>query len=215
MACALRYLKFAQYASISKIRITPIHFRCYANNVIASKHERNAAQAQTGTLTVYKNRVMRRVRFASRLKLAHVAFMGLAVPNLLHAHSIAAISDEATILASCGLLGSGGILIALTRFTQRIIGQLAVDTDSQQLIVSTLTFWGSRQDYRLPLQALTPVFDRLDDHSKAVLASQSFIPVPLRPAFQDNSLASRSPLLLSLKYGSVLHSNVFESIMGR
>jgi hypothetical protein len=89
----------------------------------------------SNVVTVYKNRLMRQLRFASRLKLAHVTFMGLTMPNLYHAHSLATISDQTALLALLGAIGSGGILIALTRFSQRVIGQLAVDTDKQEVRV--------------------------------------------------------------------------------
>jgi hypothetical protein len=84
-----------------------------------------------------------------------------------------------------------------------------------QLLVSTLSFWGSRVDHRLPLQTLQPVLASLTPQDMDVLLARAFVQVPFRSGFEQSALSARQPLLLSLKHGTVLHPNVFQSLLGR
>ena len=77
--------------------------------------------------------------------------MFAALPPLVYWYSNGSLS---AYLLGCGFtacLGTAGVLVLLSHYFTRVIGEMKYDTSNQILILSTLTFWGGRIEREIPV----------------------------------------------------------------
>lgn len=118
-------------------------------------------------------------------------------------------SVDGTQLAVTGVLFAGCAAVSTTLWylSRRYIGELSLLTAShrRQLCISTLDFWGNRQDVMVELEDLVPVLN-VSAEQAAVLARQSFIPL---------TVAGDRQYLLSLRHGQLLDKDqLFKVLKG-
>lgn len=146
-------------------------------------------------------------RLLVRFKIAQLGCVGaLAIPF----HSlITQGSVDGNQLAVTGALFAGCAAVSTTLWylSRRYIGKLSLLTAShrRQLCISTLDFWGNRQDVMVELEDLVPVLN-VSAEQAAVLARQSFIPL---------TVAGDRQYLLSLRHGQLLDKDqLFKVLKG-
>eukprot|EP00049_Salpingoeca_infusionum_P011439 m.198952 g.198952 ORF g.198952 m.198952 type:complete len:170 (-) comp14928_c0_seq1:2140-2649(-) len=138
-----------------------------------------------------------------------------------------AVKVDASIIGIVGgvLAASTLSLFALSRFSQRVIGQMAVNRAAQELKLSYLTFWGRRRDMIVPASALPQSWMTMTVEEQLQLTQTAFFPFPLRLTVdqqdlnaemksdgQDEGGVVTHDMLLSLRYAAEPPSQIFKAL---
>ncbi|GJP29834.1 hypothetical protein CLOM_g19927 [Closterium sp. NIES-68] len=171
-------------------------------------------------VVVYRGRWMRLLRLMVRLKVAQlVGVASLAVP--IAAWTQGASLSLGTSLAVGAVVGGAGAASAcLWFYSSRYVGEMAlvrkaagghaaagggggdagggggggVDGEQWHVCISTLDFWGNRENLTLPLSAIAPPLKGLSQHHLRAIAQQSFVPL---------DVPSHRQFVLSIRHGRI------------
>ena len=108
---------------------------------------------------LYRFRWMKHIRFVSRVKIFHVAAVTSLTWPISYWYFCGVISLNSFICAVTGAAGTTAGLVALSYFFRRVIGELSFHEATQQVTISSLTFWGNRRNRTFPLESLVPISD--------------------------------------------------------
>lgn len=108
---------------------------------------------------LYRFKWMKHIRFISRVKILHVAFMTSFTCPITYWYLCGDISLNSFICAVTGATGTTAGFVALSYFFRRIIGELSFHEATQQVTISSLTFWGNRRNRTFHLESFVPISD--------------------------------------------------------
>ncbi|KAK3253826.1 hypothetical protein CYMTET_36936 [Cymbomonas tetramitiformis] len=80
-------------------------------------------------------------------------------------------------------------------YSSRYIGELALLPQRNAVRISTLDFWGTRQDEEVHLRDVIPPLRELSEDSKSEMAHQVFIPL---------DVTTKRQYLISLRHGQLV-----------
>ena len=112
-----------------------------------------------GNQVLYRFKWTKHLRFISRVKILHVAVVTSLTWPMSYWYFNGIISLYSLTCAITGAAGTTAGLVALSYFFRRVVGELSFDEDTQQVTISSLTFWGNRCNTTFPLTSLVPLSD--------------------------------------------------------
>ena len=108
---------------------------------------------------LYRFKWMKQLRFISRVKIFHVAVVTSLIWPMSYWYSSGIISLPSLLCAITGAAGTTAGLVALSYFFRRVVGELCFAEATEQVTISSLTFWGNRRSRTFPLMSLVPLSD--------------------------------------------------------
>lgn len=108
---------------------------------------------------LYRFQWIKQLRFVSRVKVLHVGVVVSLTWPMSYWYSSGLISFSTLTCALVGALGTTAGLVALSYFFRRVVGEISIDEDTQEVTISSLTFWGNRRNRAFPLTSLIPLSD--------------------------------------------------------
>lgn len=118
-----------------------------------------ASCSRTDVVVLYKWPGMRYVQLFSRVKFAQASLAALAMVPLSMGYRSGVVEAVTLLGASAGASAITIGFFWLSAFLQRFVGKLAYDPEQNTLIVSTLNFWGRRQDLTFDARKIVPMAD--------------------------------------------------------
>lgn len=112
-----------------------------------------------GNQVLYRFKWTKHLRFISRVKIFHVAVVTSLTWPMSYWYLNEVISLYSLACAITGATGTTAGLVALSFFFRRVVGELSFDEGTQQVTISSLTFWGNRRNRTFPLTSLVPLSD--------------------------------------------------------
>lgn len=108
---------------------------------------------------LYRFRWIKQLRFISRAKIVHVAVVVSLIWPTSYWYSSGLVSLPTLSCAIAGAVGTTVGLVAISYFFRRVVGELSIDEVTQNVTISSLTFWGNRRNATFPLSSLVPLSD--------------------------------------------------------
>lgn len=130
-------------------------------------------------VVLYKWPGMRYLQLFSRIKFAQASLAALAMLPLSTGYRSGAVETGTLLGAAAGATGITVGFFWLSAFLQRFVGRLAYDRQQNTLIVSTLNFWGRRQDLTFDATRIIPMTD--SNRPGALLLHLQFVQRSERP----------------------------------
>lgn len=140
-----------------------------SENCIFSNHGRrhNSTEIASNKLmetnkkgVLYRYKWIKQLRLISRVKILHVLVVsGLTAPMCVW-YSSGVVSGPVVFTAVFAASATTVGLFALSYFFRRVIGELSYDETTDEITISSLTFWGNRRNVVLPLSSLVPLSER-------------------------------------------------------
>lgn len=125
--------------------------------------------------------------------------MGLLLGPMGHWYHTGMVGGNTLVYGCGGMLGATGVLVLLSYYFQRFVGQLTYLPEQHALKVSTLTFMGRRRDRVFPVESIAPF---ADSQSRAGGVLQVLEVAGGEEAF-----------LYSLHYGTILDKELLNTIL--
>ena len=108
---------------------------------------------------LYRFRWIKQLRFISRAKIVHVAVLVSLIWPMSYWYSSGLVSLPTLSCAIAGAVGTTVGLVAISYFFRRVVGELSIDEVTQNVTISSLTFWGNRRNRTFPHTSLVPLSD--------------------------------------------------------
>ena len=102
---------------------------------------------------------MKHFRFISRLKVYQVSAMLLLLSPMSYMYLNGDITGKSMSYASVAALGTTAVLLILSYYFRRVIGEMAYISSTNNLRVSTLTFFGGRRELNFKIKDIVPFTD--------------------------------------------------------
>lgn len=112
-----------------------------------------------GNQVLYRFKWTKHLRFISRVKIFHVAVVTSLIWPMSYWYFKGVITLAPLTYAITGATGTTAGLVVLSYFIRRVVGELSFDEATQQVTISSLTFWGNRCNRTFPLTSLVPLSD--------------------------------------------------------
>lgn len=112
-----------------------------------------------GDKVLYRFKWTKHLRFISRVKIFHVAVVTSLIWPMSYWYFNGVITLAHLTYAITGATGTTAGLVVLSYFIRRVVGELSFDESTQQVTISSLTFWGNRCNRTFPLANLVPLSD--------------------------------------------------------
>ena len=119
----------------------------------------SSSQNPEGDKVLYRFKWTKHLRFISRVKIFHVAIVTSLIWPMSYWYFNGVITLAHLTCAITGATGTTAGLIFLSYFIRRVVGELSFDESTQQVTISSLTFWGNRCNRTFPLANLVPLSD--------------------------------------------------------
>lgn len=114
---------------------------------ITHLHSKHTAPQQDATVHVfYRWPTIRHLRLLSRCKLYQVVLMLLFLPPATLAYKQGSLAGSTLTAAYIGAGGTLAVLVSMSHLFTKVIGEMAYLPATDQVCVSTLTFFGGRRD---------------------------------------------------------------------
>ena len=125
------------------------------------KHNYGTSSSQNpeGHTVLYRFKWTKQLRFISRVKIFHVAVVTSLIWPMSYWYFNGVITLTHLTCAITGATGTTAGLVVLSYFIRRVVGELSFDESTQQVTISSLTFWGNRCNRTFPLANLVPLSD--------------------------------------------------------
>ena len=164
------------------------------------KHEYGTSSSlnREGDQVVYRFKWTKHLRFISRVKIFHVAVVTSLIWPMSYWYFNGVIALAHLIYAITGATGTTAGLVFLSYFIRRVIGELSFDESTQQVTISSLTFWGNRCNRTFPLANMVPLSD------SGINLKNTFHRLEVN-GFTD-------VYLINLRHCKILHENFFSVI---
>ena len=108
---------------------------------------------------LYRFKWTKHLRFISRVKIFHVAVVTSLIWPMSYWYFNGVITLAHLSYAITGAAGTTAGLVVLSYFIRRVVGEVSFDESTQQVTISSLTFWGNRVNRTFPLANLVPLSD--------------------------------------------------------
>lgn len=140
---------------------TTVSVRKHGMDIKHHKHEYGTSSSlnRKGDQVLYRFKWTKHLRFISRVKIFHVAVMTSLIWPMSYWYFNGVIALAHLTYAITGATGTTAGLVFLSYFIRRVIGELSFDESTQQVTISSLTFWGNRCNRTFPLANLVPLSD--------------------------------------------------------
>lgn len=102
---------------------------------------------------------MKHFRFISRLKVYQVSAMLLMLPPMARMYLNGDITGRSMAYATVAAVGTTAVLLVLSYYFRRVVGEMAYVSSTNHLRVSTLTFIGGRRDLYFKVDDVIPFAD--------------------------------------------------------
>ena len=112
-----------------------------------------------GDQVLYRFKWTKHLRFISRVKIFHVAVVTSLIWPMSYWYFNGVIALAHLTYAITGATGTTAGLVVLSYFIRRVVGELSFDESTQQVTISSLTFWGNRCNRTFPVANLVPLSD--------------------------------------------------------
>ena len=142
---------------------------------------------------------MRHFRFISRLKVYQVSVMLIMLPPMTYMYLNGDVTGKSMAYAAVAAAGTTAVLLVLSYFFRRVVGEMAYVSSTNRLRVSTLTFFGGRRDLYFKVDDVIPFADSQLREGKAVK----------RLEVKDHP----EVFLYSLKYGRILDNKLLHKYL--
>lgn len=109
---------------------------------------------------IYRYKWIKQLRFISRVKILHVFVVGGLTGPMSYWFSQGIISGSVLVTSIFAATATTGGLFALSYFFRRVIGELSFDPTKEEIMISSLTFWGNRRNLVVPISNCIPLSDR-------------------------------------------------------
>ena len=139
----------------------------------------HASYPRPDVVVLYTWPGMRYVQLFGRVKFAQASLAAMAMVPLWAGYKSGTV-EAATLLGAAA--GATAITVGffwLSAFLQRFVGRLAYDRQRNTVIVSTLNFWGRRQDLAFDATRIVPMAD--SNRPGALLKHLQFVQHSERP----------------------------------
>ena len=160
------------------------------------------SSTRTEVVVLYRWPGMRYVQLFSRVKFAQASLAALALVPLSMGYRSGAVEIGTLLGAAAGATAITVGFFWLSVVLQRFVGRLAYDAGRNTLTVSTLNFWGRRQDFTFDRARIVPIAD--SNRPGALLNHLQFVE------------RSGRPFVYCLRYGQTQHpALLMEVLQGR
>lgn len=150
-------------------------------------------------VTIYRWPTMKHFRFISKFKVYQVSFMLALLPPSLHWYATGALTTWGLACGGVALAGTTSVLMVVSHYFSKLVGEMRFDTRRDVLRISTLTFWGNRREVELPAH-------------KIVMFVES--QTRMGGAFQHLEVTGHGETFLwSLRYGRVLDFDLLRKVL--
>lgn len=123
------------------------------------KYVTSSSLNREGDQVLYRFKWTKHLRFISRVKIFHVAVVTSLICPMSYWYFNGVIALAHLTYAITGATGTTAGLVVLSYFIRRVVGELSFDESTQQVTISSLTFWGNRCNRTFPLANLVPLSD--------------------------------------------------------
>ena len=142
------------------------------------------------SVLIYRWPSIKHFRFISRFKIYQVSVMLALLAPMTHWYNLGLIASKTLVSSYAASLGTTAVLLVISHYFTRVIGELRYKASNDTLRISTLTFWGNRKEAEF---CAGKVVDFLESQTRMGGAIQKL-------EVRDQSVV----YLWSLKYGRVL-----------
>lgn len=156
----------------------------------SNSNEEKNSEVIINPVVIYRWSIIKHLRLVSRFKIYQVTLMLAALPPLVRWYYLGSISTYSLGCSFVASLGTAGVLVFLSHYFRRVVGEMKFDPSTQTLDVSTLTFWGRRRERYIPLDKIVSFEESQSRMGGAIQ----------RLKVED----SKEDLLWSLRYGRVM-----------
>ena len=111
------------------------------------------------SIVLYRWPTMKHFRFISRLKVYQVSAMLLMLPPMARMYLNGDITGRSMAYATVAAVGTTAVLLILSYYFRRVVGEMAYVSSTNHLRVSTLTFIGGRRDLYFKVGDVVPFAD--------------------------------------------------------
>ncbi|XP_002972535.2 uncharacterized protein LOC9650842 isoform X2 [Selaginella moellendorffii] len=156
-------------------------------------------------VVLYQARWMRPLRLVVRLKVIQLAgFAAIAAPLAKYVKE-GTLSAEA-VAASLGVtFGAVGATLALWYYSRRYIGELSLVPPLPEYVeISTMNFWGHRENLRVRVSKIDPPFLNATPTDLSRMATNVFVPLPVMGHRQ---------FILNLIHGHLYHKRLLFALL--
>ena len=136
-----------------------VHKHCKDIQHHKQKYATSNSLSPEGNHVLYRFKWTKHLRFISRVKILHVAVVTSLIWPMSYWYFKGVITLPHLTYAITGATGTTAGLVVLSYFIRRVIGELSFDESTQQVTISSLTFWGNRCNRTFPLANLVPLSD--------------------------------------------------------
>ncbi len=130
----------------------------YKHN-LSSLPPQSSTQNSSENIVLYRWPTMKHFRFISRLKVYQVSAMLLLLSPMSYMYLNGDITGKSMSYASVAALGTTAVLLILSYYFRRVIGEMAYISSTNNLRVSTLTFFGGRRELNFKIKDIVPFTD--------------------------------------------------------
>ena len=148
---------------------------------------------------LYRWPTMRHFRFISKFKVYQVSCMLALLPPSLHWYATGALTTWGLVCGGVALAGTTGVLMVVSHYFSKLVGEMRFDAQRDMLRISTLTFWGNRKDLEFPV------------HNVVMFVESQ---TRMGGTFQQLEVTGHSETFLwSLRYGCVLDFDLLRKVL--
>lgn len=80
--------------------------------------------------------------------------MAAALPYLLFKYHLGEVGGHSVGAGFAAAIGTSGVLLAMTQFFMRVVGEMKYDPENKVVRLGVLSFWGNRVDHYIPLEKI-------------------------------------------------------------
>jgi len=147
------------YVSGLRARLKTFNYSSSSRTVFARKEYDSGDGANTKELSdhsvvLYKWPYIKHFRLLSRFKIYQLAVMTAALPYLAQLYKAGTVTSYTMGCGFVGAFGTAGILLVMSHYFMRVVGEMTYDPENSVLRISRLTFWGNRQELYVPLEQI-------------------------------------------------------------
>ena len=106
------------------------------------------------SVVLYRWPYVKHFRLLSRFKIYQLAVMTAALPYLAHLYKVGTVTSHTMGSGFVGTFGTAGVLLVISHYFMKVVGEITYDPENSVLRISVLTFWGNRQELYIPLEQI-------------------------------------------------------------
>ena len=177
-----------------------LNYKNYSSTASPQPPEQESCSTtQSDSILLYRWPTMKHFRFISRLKVYQVSAMLLMLPPMAYMYLSGDITGRSLAYATVAAVGTTAVLLILSYYFRRVVGEMAYVSSTNHIRVSTLTFVGGRRDLYFKADDIIPFADAQLRQGRAIKRLE----VKGHPEV----------FLYSLKYGRILDNELLHKYL--